>query len=294
MVMLWCPDYLAAQANRTPDQRPGPQFTVAVAPFYQFDAGIDDGGTMNVASYYFSVGALLPLKQDLMIGVGVIYEMDDFHFSGVRSLPIASPWDKVQRYGLAVPLTYTLNEQWRLVFVPMAQFSGETNARWSSSLVYGGVVSVSYGFGSRSFIGLGVGAFSNIEKISVFPFVAVNWQITDRWRLQNPLQTSPAGPAGLELSYAIDKNWEIGIAGAYRYQRFRLNKNGPIPNGVGEYTRLPLVAKIAYTYNPFTFNLYGGVSLRNRLWLADPSGDGLYQTKHDPAALAGLNITARF
>ena len=176
----------------------------------------------------------------------------------------------------------------------MAQFSGETDARWSSSLVYGGVVSVAYGFGSRSFIGLGVGAFANIEKTSVFPFIAINWQITDRWRLSNPLQTSPAGPAGLELSYAIDRNWEIGLAGAYRVHRFRLDKNGPIPNGVGEYTRLPLVAKISYTYKPVTLNLYGGVSLRNRLWLGDPSGDGLYQTKADPAPLAGLNITANF
>ena len=105
--MMWLlgPGSLAAQASRPPDQMSGPQFSVAAAPFYQFDANIDDGGKMNVASYYFGANVLMPVNQNLLVGVGVIYELDDYRFSGVRSIPIATPWDKVQRYGLGVPLT---------------------------------------------------------------------------------------------------------------------------------------------------------------------------------------------
>jgi hypothetical protein len=267
---------------------------VAVSPFYQFDANMNDGGKMSVASYYFSASVSRQVNQDLKIALGLLYELDDYHFSGVQSFPITNPWDKVQRYGFSIPVIYSLSERWRLVVVPTAQFSGETDARWSSSLVYGGVVSISYNFGRKSYIGIGLGTFANIEKTSIFPFLAVNWQITDRLRLSNPLQTSPAGPAGLELTYALTPEWEIGIITAYRVHRFRLDKDGPNPNGVGEYTRLPILAKISYTYQPVTFNLYGGLSVANKIWLGHPDGDGLYQTRLDPAPLLGLNITARF
>lgn len=288
------PAELLAQTEKNGEPAGLPTLTLAFAPFYQFNGSMDGGGHMNVASYYFGVTALKRLNQELTVAIGAIYELDDYQFSGVRSIPIAKPWNQVQRYGLGLPLTYVINSQWQVVVVPMAQFSGETTARWSSSLVYGGVTSVAYRFGRGSFVGLGVGAFSNLEKISVFPFLAINWRINDRWRLSNPLQTSPAGPAGLELSYIFHKNWEVGLAGAYRVHRFRLDRRGPVPNGVGEYDRLPVVAKISYTYRPITFNLYGGVSLVNKLWIRQANGNDLYQTRHDPAPLAGANITAKF
>ncbi len=288
------PAELLAQTARNGEPIGLPTLALAIAPFYQFNGRMDGGGQMNVASYYFGVTARKRFNQELSVAIGAIYELDDYQFSGVRSIPIARPWDKVQRYGLGLPLTYIINAQWQVVAVPMAQFSGETGARWTRSLVYGGVTSVAYRFGRGSFVGLGVGAFSNLEKISVFPFLAINWRINDHWRLRNPLQTSPTGPAGLELSYIFNENWEIGLAGAYRVHRFRLDRSGPVPNGIGEYDRLPVVAKISYTYRPITCNLYGGVSLINKLWIKQPNGHDLYQTRHDPAPLVGANVTAKF
>jgi hypothetical protein len=79
------------------------------------------------------------------------------------------------------------------------------------------------------------------------------------------LQTSPGGPGGLKLSYSLTPHWEVGIAGAYRFERFRLDKNGPIPNGVGQYSRRPVVANISYTYSLLTVNVYGGISFNNRI-----------------------------
>ncbi len=294
LLLCLCPDVVLAQTQRPGQPEIGSSLTLAFAPFYQLNGRMDGGGHMNVASYYFGVTARKQFTPEFAVAFGAIYELDDYQFSGVRSIPMARPWDKVQRYGLGIPLTYAINQQWQFVVVPMAQFSGETGARWSKSLVYGGVVSVAYGFGQGSFVGVGVGTFSNIEKVSVFPFLAINWRINDHWRLRNPLQTSPAGPAGLELSYILNDQWEFGLAGAYRVHRFRLDRSGPVPNGVGEYDRLPVVAKIAYTYRPITINLYGGVSLLNKLWVRQSNGDDLYQTRHDPAPLVGANITARF
>jgi hypothetical protein len=140
-----------------------------------------------------------------------------------------------------------------------------------------------------------VGAYSNLEKVSVFPFLAVNWQITDQLRLTNPFRTSPAGPAGLELSYNLNRNWEIGVGGAYRSYRFRLDQNGSIPNGIGESRRVPIFARLSYNLSPaFGADLYGGVAIINKLWIDTPNGDDLYSTKYAVAPLVGLTLRARF
>jgi hypothetical protein len=90
----------------------------------------------------------------------------------------------------------------------------------------------------------------------VFPYITVNWQMTERLRLINPSRTSPAGPAGLELVYAIDKYWETGLGAAYRSYRFRLEEDGPIPNGIGEYKTVRF-CPYAYKFTPGYVSMCG-------------------------------------
>jgi len=65
-----------------------------------------------------------------------------------------------------------------------------------------------------------------------FPYIAVDWKITDDLRLSNPFARA-LRPAGLELSYGSLIAGDRG-GGAYRSFRFRLDDSGVAPNGVGE------------------------------------------------------------
>ena len=50
----------------------------------------------------------------------------------------------------------------------------------------------------------------------------------------NALPAGPTGPAGLELVYRPGEDWRFGpLGGAYRSVRFRLDRNGDVPSGIG-------------------------------------------------------------
>jgi hypothetical protein len=286
------PGLLAAQTGEETSTSTGLKgFYITAAPAFQLGSAVNGGGTLSVNSLYVSGGLLKQINEKFGIGLGLMYNLHDFRFSGVNAIPLADPWDTVLRYGVAIPLVYTISDQWRLIAVPLGQFSGETGAKWGSSLVYGGIASINYTWGKANFIGVGVGVFENIADTEVFPYLNINWHISDRWRLSNPLESSPAGPGGLKLSYGLTPHWEIGIAGAYRFNRFRLDKNGSLPNGIGQYSQLPVVGNITYAYSLFSLTAYGGIAFNNKLWMENSNGNGIYRADQKPAPLVGVNLT---
>jgi hypothetical protein len=284
-----------AEAAESPESSPGLRFSFSAAPIYQFGADVDGGGTLSVARFSFGADMTGKVSKDLALGLGLTYELDDYDFSGLTGFRVSTPWNQVHRFGISTPAIYTFAEDWRLVVSPSVQFAGESGADWGDAIAVGGVVSVSYAFRRDFVLGAGVGAFSNIEKVSVFPYIVVNWRITDSLRLANPFRTSPAGPAGLELAYAIDSHWELAAGGAYRSFRFRLDESGPIPGGIGESTLVPVFARLSYKFSRwFQLDLYGGASFLNKLRIEDSGADLLYRTKYDVAPLVSLTFKAEF
>jgi hypothetical protein len=270
-------------------------FFGAVSPVYRFPANVDGGGTLSVTSVYFNAGLIKQLNQKWGLGLSFTYEFDDYNFSGLTGFPVSRPWEEVQRLGFSIPIFYSFADKWKLVIVPTVQFSGEFGARVDQAMVYGGAVGVSYAFGPKVTLGLGVAGYANLEEARVFPFPIVKLKLSDRIRLTNPFRTSPVGPAGLELSYVLTKKWEVGLGGAYRSYRFRLDYTGPIPNGIGEYNTVPVFVRLSYKPFPVVgIDVYAGVSFLNKLYVEDRDGNELYRTKHDVAPLLGATLSGRF
>ena len=270
-------------------------FSFSASTACQFNGNVDGGGRLNVARYNAALDMSSRASKDLRLGLSLAYEYDDYDFSGLTKFPVARPWSEVNRFGISVPVQYTFTDNWRLFVSPSVQWAGESRAKWDDALSYGAVAGISYKIRSDTLIGLGVGVYSNIEKTTVFPYITVNWQMTERLRLINPFRTSPAGPAGLELAYAIDKYWETGLGAAYRSYRFRLEEDGPIPNGIGEYKTVPVFTRVSYKFTPqIRIDVYGGATFVNKIYIEDQDGHELFSTKTDIAPLIGLTFVARF
>lgn len=295
VLLLGFPALLSAAVGGFPEPTPDLRFSFTVMPVYQFPVHVDGGGTLGVFSLYAFADISKQIDQNLGVGLSFNYGFDDYDFSGLTAFYVPRPWKEIQRVGFSVPIFYTVNEKWEVILIPTGQFSGEFGARFGDALVYGGGVAVRYTFNPKVVLGIGLAGYYYHEQARVFPFFVVNVKLSDRFTLTNPFRLGPAGPAGLVLSYKLNRQWEVGFGGAYRSYRFRLDYDGPIPNGIGEYNSFPLFVRLAYSPSPaFTFGLYGGLSIYNRLRVEDRNGDELYRSGQDVAPLMGASISGRF
>jgi hypothetical protein len=268
---------------------------ITVSPVYQGDADLDNGGDFSVGGILLRGGVSRQVNPDLRAGVTLSYDYLDYSFSNPTRFGGVAPWNIVQHYGAAIPLSFALRDGWSVGFAPSVDWFRENGADTGESFSWGAIVSATKRFDSGNRVGLGVGVYDRIEKTSAFPFLIVDVRLTDRWRLINPLAAGPTGPAGLELDYRFDSGWTMGLGGAYRSLRFRLSEGGPVPNGVGEERGLLLFLRGTREFGrEMALNLYAGVVTAGRLRVEDASGNLLEQDDFDPAPLFGAAFTARF
>ena len=276
-------------------QQPDSSYRFAVTPIYRMDSDLESGGEARYGGLLMSLGRSWSLDARSTLGFGLNFNQFDWRFDNPMGFGGVAPWDQVNHLGLSVPFTYRTGGGWTLGVSPTVEYAGETGAELSDALEYGALLSMVKPIRDDLTLGFGFGVYDRIEETSLFPVLIVNWRINERLRLSNPASAGPTGPAGLELSYALGSGWELGIAGAYRSNRFRLDQDGPFPSGVGEYRRVPVLARIGRRFSDaLSLNLYAGVSLNSELRVENANGRGLYKEDLDPAATFGVSLAGRF
>ncbi len=106
------------------------------------------------------------------------------------------------------------------MLAPKLQYAYADNASSSNAQSYGAVLSGMYRFDSGNLLGFGVAYLNDIDEVRTVPFIAVNWQITENLKLGNPFSAGFSGPAGLELSYQLSSDWNLGFGTSKRTNRF--------------------------------------------------------------------------
>jgi hypothetical protein len=288
----------AAQSGKVcPSAAENMTFSWMAVPLYQFGSKVDGGGSLSVFTLIFGAGVDKQVNEMLEAGVNFTYIYDSYSFSGMTGFRVPYPWSSVHTFGLDIPLTYSVNRDctWKIYLVPTGQFSGESTARFGDALVYGGAIGISHVFTPKIEVGLGIAAYYNLAEVSVFPYPIVKINISDRIQITNPFGASPAGPGGGVLNYKFTENWYVGIGVAYRSYRFRLDPNGPIPGGIGQYRSCPVFATVAYQQSPaLRIELYAGATLFNKISINDHSGDELFRTKQNAAPMLGMSASGHF
>lgn len=293
--LISIPCCLALGASASDGPATGWQTSFSLTPVYLASADIDGGGTYESRVLALSIGGSRPVSSRATAGVTLTYAYYDNRFTEANAFGAAAPWSNVERVGLSVPVFVRTDDAWAYLVTPSVDYFHERGAEWSESLTYGAILSAARSFSSRNRVGFGLGVYQQLEEVRAFPFLVVDWQLTDRLRLNNPLPAGPTGPAGLELNYRASVRWEVGMGAAYRRVRFRLRDDGAFPGGVGEESGVIAFLHAATRFGEdVSLDLYGGALLGGELQVEDSNGDNIAQHGFDSAPLLGATVRVRF
>lgn len=274
---------------------PGPFFTVSGSFLNQFDADLESAGSYSVSSILIRASVAQPVSRKTILGLSLGYDYSDYEFSEEAMLESASPWDKVHAFNLGLPIIRKIGERWSMLASPSVGSYGASGASFGDSLTWGVVLAATYSFRADRKLGFGLGAFDRIGQSRGFPFVAIDWQLAERWRLTNPLSVGPTGPAGLEVAYKPSKNWEIGLGGAYRNIRFRLEEQDLEPNGIGEQRGVVTFFRALHSFSPkLDLIVYTGMVTSGELRIEDEDAQRRRTTEHDAAPVLAITLSGRF
>lgn len=272
-----------------------PPFRIGAGFLHQFDASLDVGGRYSVRRTYAGAGASFELTPTLDLVLSGAFAHEHYRFIGDGSFTPA-PWRDVLTISLAPRLAWAIDDHWGVSAGPVVQFTGETGADFDDSIQWGGIASVRHAFDRDHVIGVGLLVLTQLEDDPLFlPVPLVDWHLGDGWRISN-VRGPEANPfAGLELVKRFDATWEVAAGAAYSTRRFRLDRSGPIPSGVGEESFVPVFGRLTVRPEPWLrFDLMAGVSFLGRIELADGAGSRISVADADPAPILGIFGSIRF
>ena len=264
-------------------------------PIYQFDTDLDSGGSFDVQRHFLRFDISRFINRQWIVGLGLSLDYERWNFSDIDGLAGVDLWDEIFRPGISLPVFYSTGGKWRFGVIPSIEFAGASGAEASESLSYGAVLSAAYTFGPNLMLGLGTGIFERLDKSEVFPFVVIDWKINERLRLTNPFRAGPVGPAGLELVYSPEGGWEMGMGGAYRSYRFRLDDSSAVADGIGEVKFWAPFLRVGWRMGErYRFDINGGAMVGGSITIEDENGNELGETDYDTAPFVGVTLKGQF
>ncbi len=269
--------------------------SINLMTFTQLDTDLDNGGQFSRSGADVQVGVTRQFTVAVSAGITARYGTERWSFDRPNAFGPQVPWTEIHRPSIGFNLGYALAPDLTVFVAPQFEWAYESGASTSDAHNFGAVLGATRFYSRTLLVGFGLGAFRELDRNHYFPFVIVNWQITDQLRLSNPLRAGPAGGAGLELSYALTKGWETGVGAAYREYRFRLSRAGPTPNGIGQNEGVPVFARLTRRFGPVgQLDLFAGVVTSGKLEVINAAGATVQSTGYGLAPLFALTGTINF
>ncbi len=260
-----------------------------------FDTDLDAGGSMRWSGVLAAGSVLRQITPQVAAGFSVKYGFEQWHFSDPKAFGGIAPWNDINQPQVGLTFIYKPTEDWTVVVSPSVAWAYENGASTSNAVEYGAVVIAKKDFSPTLSVGVGAAIYRQLYETKTFPFLAIDWKINDAWRLTNPFPAGPAGGAGLELVYSFGEGWEAGFGGTYRSFSFRLDDNGPVPDGIGENRSIPLFFRLSRNIGKQAQVDFHAAALANgRLKVKNQDGSDLASDDYSIAPAVGLTLRYRF
>jgi hypothetical protein len=270
------------------------RWTVNGSVLYQLQSDLDRGGNFSANRYFINGRWSHPVNANLSLGIGLRYAYEHYSFSETTGFSGKAPWGDIHMPDLSLAAYYRTDSGWRFLAAATGGFSGESGADTGDSFIYGGTLAVFKRIGPDLTLGLGAGIYRRFEETSFFPLIFVNWKISEHWSVGNALQAGPTGPAGLELVFRPGEDWSFGLGGAYRSVRFRLDRDGVAPGGIGSEKSFPAWIRASRRLSKgFSLDLYGGLLPGGQLRIEDSSGREVSTDDYRTTPFLALNFSWR-
>jgi len=269
--------------------------SASISAVTQLNTGLDGGGNFSWAGGIAQGEIKRQFTPEFSAGFSLRYGYESWHFDTPSALGATAPWGSINRPGVGLSFGYQATRDIGVFVTPQIEWNYESGASTGNAQNYGAVVGAAKLFSPTLYLGLGAGVYRQIDKTVAFPFLIVNWQIDDKWRVNNPFQAGPAGGAGLELVYALNPDWELAGGAAYRAYRFRLRSDGPTPDGIGRNQGVPLFLRL--TTKPAAqarIDFYAGAVAGGQLRVLDANGSTVSSSDYKLSPLLGITAALNF
>mgnify|MGYP001826064232 CR=1 FL=1 len=258
----------------------------------QGKADLDGGGSFKAQRAFLRAGALYRFGGGVSAGLFVSGGRLDYDFN--TPSPV---FEDINDLSISVPIRFPAGENVSVFLAPSLRYDYERGASRSEGQTYGVFGGAAWKVSDSLTIGPALGAFTQVEDESLrfFPALLVDWDISDKWNLSTGTGLGATQGPGLTLSYATSDKLKFGISARYENIRFRLNDQGPAPNGVGQDRSLPVVFSV--DYEPFprsSISAFVGAEFNGQLRLEDSQGNRIETRDYDPAPLVGAAIRLAF
>ena len=260
---------------------------------FGFESNLTDSpGKIAVTRAAGQVEVGIPLGQYASLDLGLNYEHSSFDFHNATGFVAgsSSPFSDVDRAAVTARFIQPLSQEWA-VFVGGAVISSAEDGAKSGD----GFGAVLYGaprYVVNKHLAVGLGALMQTrleDNITVVPLVLIDWDISEHWNL-----THDGFPGGT-LTYKPNEHWAFSLSAYYEFEDFRLAENGPLPNGVGRQTRIPVVLSAAWRPDSRIEAEAGvGVAFGQNYELLNSNGDSVADIDADAAPMLRLKVGIKF
>jgi hypothetical protein len=272
-----------------------PLSSVSVAALARLNANLDGGGDFAVNGIVAKGTLGRAFGSSFTAGLTLGYGYEDWRFGTPGALGAAAPWGAIHAPSIGAGMRYRYSDALTFLVSPQVEWDYEKGASTSDAVSYGAVVGALYTYSRALTLGVGAAAFRQIDDTKIFPFLIVNWQINDRLLLSNPLEAGPTGGPGLELTYEINDAWDAGVGVAFRETRFRLRRDGPVPDGIGRDKGVPVFAHLAFSPSQaLTVDFYAGAIVDGNVRVLDQNGSTVTSADYDAQPVFGIRASYAF
>jgi len=297
VIALTLATLIFAMPAEAQQQQKGPWFfRIDAAGAHQSEADLKDGsGGFSMDRWFIGAGVDYAFNRRTSVGVSVGGGQSNYDFVDEDGTGIDGPWNKIEESRVSLNGRFGFGETGSIFIIPTLRTHREKGASGDDSS-WGLFAAATWRLSEDLTIGPGLGVFSRLESgTRVFPILAIDWNISERWNLSTGRGLASSQGPGLTLSYELNDDWSLGLAGRYESTEFRLDDEGPVAGGVGRDESLPIVftAGLKPT-RQLSLSMFAGIEFAGKLKLKDATGVTVEESKYDPALVVGATFDFRF
>jgi len=285
----------AAAAQEGPPQRGPWVFGLEGGGVLQFDSSLDGGGDVSVSRAFTQASLNYGFDRRTSVGLSLGAGVTSYDFSGA-TFGGGSPWSDARDLRVSLPVRFGVTDSINALVIPSVRWNGEDGADSDESRTEGVIAAAIWRYSDSLSIGPGFGLFSALEgDASFFPFLALDWDVTERINLGTGGGLGASEGPGLVLTYAVRDDLRLGLGARRESIEFRLDDNGVAPGGVGREEGWPIFATAQWRPAPFaSISAVGGIEVGGELTLENARGNKVDDAGFDPAPFVGLTASLRF